>query len=159
MWISLTGLCVVLNWGIWAYSQFHIDSNFHTFFLTAHNVIKVVHRCVCFLYNLYYTGRYRVKGFINPKQELVQLDIHGIWKESALFYQVQFSRHFSSPEPKVPVPFSGRCGCWRRCGINFSHFCVIQTNEADFNQTWHKAFLGDGDSNVFKLRTMSFFKG
>ena len=69
------------------------------------------------------------------------------------------SRLFSSPEPKVSVPFSGRCGFWRRCGINFSHFCVIQKNEANFNQTWPKAFLGDGDFNVFKLRSMSFFKG
>ena len=69
------------------------------------------------------------------------------------------SRLFSSPEPKVSVPFSGRCGCWRRCGINFSHFCVIQKNEANFNQTWHKAFLGDGDSSLFKWRTLPFSKG
>ena len=29
----------------------------------------------------------------------------------------------------------------------------------DFIQTWHKAYMGDGDSNLFKWRATPFSKG
>ena len=33
-------------------------------------------------------------------------------------------------------------------GVNFSHFhLLLQKHWANFNQTWHKAFLGEGDSS------------
>ena len=36
---------------------------------------------------------------------------------------------------------------------------ILQNHQANFNQTWHKAFLGEGDSSLFKWRAMSFTKG
>ena len=44
--------------------------------------------------------------------------------------------------------------------INFSHFHhLLQNHWVNFNQTWHKASLGKGDSSLFKWRTSSFSKG
>ena len=35
--------------------------------------------------------------------------------------------------------------------VNFSHFhLLLQNHWANFNQTWHKASLGEEDSNLFK---------
>ena len=34
--------------------------------------------------------------------------------------------------------------------VNFSHFLLHQNHWANFNQTWHKASLGEGDSCLFK---------
>ena len=36
---------------------------------------------------------------------------------------------------------------------------LFKNHWATFNQTWHKASLGDRDSNVSKWRVMPFFKG
>ena len=44
--------------------------------------------------------------------------------------------------------------------VNFSPFhLLLQNHWANFNQTWHKASLGDGDSSLFKWRAPSFSKG
>ena len=41
--------------------------------------------------------------------------------------------------------------------VNFLHFyLLLQNHWANFNQTWHKASLGEGDSSLFKWRTISF---
>ena len=43
--------------------------------------------------------------------------------------------------------------------VNFSHFhLLLQNHWANFNQTWHKASLGEGDSSLFKWRTPPFSK-
>ena len=40
-----------------------------------------------------------------------------------------------------------------RLSVNFSHFQLLLNNHlANFNQTWHKASLGKGDSQLFKWR-------
>ena len=40
--------------------------------------------------------------------------------------------------------------------VNFSHFhLLLKNNWANFNKTWHKASLGEGDSSFFKWRVMS----
>ena len=40
-----------------------------------------------------------------------------------------------------------------RLFVNFSHFhLLLQNQSTNFNQTWHKAFLGGGDSIFFKWR-------
>ena len=61
---------------------------------------------------------------------------------------------FSSPEPKTQAGFSDhnlseRCHCLRRCivVVNFSHFHLLLQN-----QTWHKAFFGEGNSRLYKRR-------
>ena len=47
-----------------------------------------------------------------------------------------------------------------RLSVNFSYFRLLLKNHwANFNQTWHKASLGDGDSNLFKWRATPFSKG
>ena len=44
--------------------------------------------------------------------------------------------------------------------VNFSHFhLLLQNHWANFNQTWHKASLGKGDSSLFKWRAPPFSKG
>ena len=70
---------------------------------------------------------------------------------------------FSSPEPKAQVSFSyhnwsvvrPRC---RRCKF-FTFSSFLQNHWGNFNQTWHKTSFGEGDSNFFKWRVLSFFKG
>ena len=43
---------------------------------------------------------------------------------------------------------------------NFSHFyLVLKNHQANFNQTWHKASLGEEDLSLFKWRTLLFSKG
>ena len=44
--------------------------------------------------------------------------------------------------------------------VNISNFhLVLQNHLANFNQTWHKASLGEVDLNFFKWRATSFSKG
>ena len=44
--------------------------------------------------------------------------------------------------------------------VNFSHFhLLLQNHLANFNQTWHKAPLGKGDSSFFKWTALPFSKG
>ena len=64
---------------------------------------------------------------------------------------------FSSPEPKAQVSFSDQNlsvivfgvivhGIGIGVVLNFSHFhLLLQNHWANFNQTWHKASLGEGD--------------
>ena len=43
--------------------------------------------------------------------------------------------------------------------INFSNFhLLLQNHWANFNQTWHKASLGKGNSSLFKWRAQPFSK-
>ena len=47
-----------------------------------------------------------------------------------------------------------------RLSVNFSHFhLLLQNHWANFNQTWHKASLGEGNSSLFKRRALPFSKG
>ena len=66
---------------------------------------------------------------------------------------------FSSPELKAQVSFSDHissavCLSVRlsvRLSVNFSHFhLLLQNHWANFNQTWHKVSLGEGNSSLFK---------
>ena len=44
--------------------------------------------------------------------------------------------------------------------INFSHFhLLLQNHWANFNQTWHKASLSEGDLILFKWRARPFPRG
>ena len=75
-----------------------------------------------------------------------------------------------SPEQKAQVSFSDQnlsVVCLHHCCclvvvivVNFSNFHLLLQNQwANFNQTWHKASLDEGDSCLFKLRVPSFSKG
>ena len=43
--------------------------------------------------------------------------------------------------------------------ISWQIFKIFQNFWANFNQTWHKAFLHEGNSSLFKSRAMLFSKG
>ena len=44
--------------------------------------------------------------------------------------------------------------------VNFSHFHpLLQNHRANFNQTWHKASLGEGNSSLFKEGPRPFPRG
>ena len=71
--------------------------------------------------------------------------------------QVSFSDHLSSvvcPSVRLSVRTSV---C---LFVNFSRFhLLLQNHWANFNQTWQKASLGEGDSSLFKWRAPPFSKG
>ena len=61
------------------------------------------------------------------------------------------SKLFSSPELKAQVSFSDRLSSVVCLSVNFSYFrLLLQNHWANFNQTWHKASLGEGDSSQMK---------
>ena len=52
---------------------------------------------------------------------------------------------------KAQVSFSDRLLSVVRLTICLSHFhLLLQNHWANFNQTWHKASLGEGNSSFFK---------
>ena len=56
---------------------------------------------------------------------------------------------FCSREPKAQVSFVDPLSVVVVV-VNFSHFHLVLKNHRDkFNQTWHKASLGKGDSCLF----------
>ena len=58
---------------------------------------------------------------------------------------------FSSPELKAQVSFSDHPYSGVRPSVNFSHFQLLLNNHwANFNQSWHKASLGKGNSKLLK---------
>ena len=62
---------------------------------------------------------------------------------------------FSSPELKAQVSYSGRLSVCK-----LLHFWLLLKNRwANFNQTWHKSSLGEGDSKLLKWRGLPFSKG
>ena len=70
----------------------------------------------------------------------------------------------SSPELKTQVRFSDHLSsvvCPSvHLSVNFSQFhLLLQNHWANFNQTWHKVALGEGDSSLSKWRTTPFPKG
>ena len=36
---------------------------------------------------------------------------------------------------------------------------LVKNHLANFNQTWHKAFLGEGESMFVKIKTPALFQG
>ena len=82
----------------------------------------------------------------------VFLEITSVFSSPELKAQVSFSDHLSSVRPSV---------CLSVClSVNFSHFhLLLQNHWANFNQTCHKASLGEGDSSLFKWRARPFPRG
>ena len=49
---------------------------------------------------------------------------------------------------------------FRSSSVNFPYFGLLLKNRwANFNQPWHKAYLGEGDSSLFKWRAPPFLQG
>ena len=54
------------------------------------------------------------------------------------------------------LSFSDRLLSVVRLSVNFSHFhLLLQNHWADFNQTWYKAPLGEGNSSLTKFKKSS----
>ena len=72
--------------------------------------------------------------------------------EKYMMYHKASKYVFSSPEPKAQVSFSDHnLPVVVVVVVNFSHFhLLLQNYLTNFNQTLHKASLGDGDSSLFK---------
>ena len=129
----------------------------------AHLTKKQVDRNTCrFCY--YFPYRARGPGMKSSQSKNVgeiQLSLCGFHSRVSflkIYYVV-----FSSPELKAQVSFSDHlssvvCLSVRpsvclsvRLSVNFTHFhLLLQNHWAKFNQTWHKASLGKGDSSLFK---------
>ena len=82
----------------------------------------------------------------------------GTWKSLTDFVTLEpedmNSLLFSSPKPKAQVCFLSVVV------INFSHFHLfLQNHWTNFNQTWHKASLDEGDLSLIKWRALPFSKG
>ena len=70
-------------------------------------------------------------------------------RELALRGKIHF-KCFSSCELKAQGNFSVRL-LYICLSVNFSHFhLLLKKHGSIFNQTWHKAFLGEGDTSVYK---------
>ena len=78
----------------------------------------------------------------------VRQSISPVFSSPELKAQVSFSDHLSSVVC-LSVRLSVRLSVC--LSVNFSHFhLLLQNHWANFNQTWHKVFLGEGDSSLFK---------
>ena len=69
----------------------------------------------------------------------------------------------SSPELKAQMSFSDRLPsviCLSvRPSVKFPYFGLLLKNLwANFNQTWHKASLGEGDTSFFQMKGPAFFQ-
>lgn len=89
------------------------------------------------------------------KKYYTTCSLHSHFKSSIMFMNIVFS----SPELKWKFK---RAICLSVsvsvCPfINFLHF--LQNHWANFNLTWHKALLGEGDSNLLKWRAHPLSRG
>jgi hypothetical protein len=77
----------------------------------------------------------------------------------------QYFLLFSSPELKAQVSYSDRqlfvvhLSCRPSVCKLFHFWLLLQNHWANYNKTWHKSFLGGGDSKLFKWRGLPFSKG
>ena len=71
--------------------------------------------------------------------------------EETIQFKLKGHTVFSSPEPKAQMSFSDQnLSVVVVVVVNFSHFHLLENHWAYFNQTWHKASIGEGDSSLFK---------
>ena len=99
--------------------------------------------------------------YIHDSDTTLTFDIKSKFKGFMTWFCAQL---FSSPELKAQVSFSNQnlfvVVIVVGVVVNFSHFhLLLQNHWANFNQTWHKASLGEGNSSLFKLRAPPFSKG
>ena len=80
----------------------------------------------------------------------------GLLKEAFDFVlaEMAFLKFFSSPEPKAQVSFSDQnLSIVRRCCCCHKLLTLSSSSPeplGQFNQTWEKSSLGEGDSSLFK---------
>ena len=75
-----------------------------------------------------------------------------VYKHFQLFSSLEMKAHLPSELSESPVICLSV-----HLSVNFSNFhLLLQNYWANFNQTWHKASLGEGNSSLFKWRTIQF---
>ena len=72
---------------------------------------------------------------------MVSLHACTVFSSTELNAQVSFSDHLQTLNKQVVHEISVS---------TFSHFHLFQNHWANFNQLWHKASLGEGNSSLFK---------
>ena len=98
----------------------------------------------------------------------IYLSDYHIFKGGRAYWVAQYWEHppfplLSSTVPKAQVRVSDhnlsvvRCRC-HRCKL-FTFSSSPEPLGQNFNQTWHKASLGEWDSSLFKWGTTPFLKG
>ena len=107
-------------------------------------------------------------SFSHYKKNSLLFNIHSTEKTTGVaflsFWHISYCI-ISSPTPKVQVSFLIEI-----CPlsfvvvvvvvVNFSHFhLLLQNHWTNFNQTWPKASLGEGNSSLLKWREYVFSKG
>ena len=99
------------------------------------------------------------------KKMLVERGFYTFWSKN-IFINIlmeRFLEPLNSPEPKSQVSFSDHnmsVGRSRRVVVNISHFLLFLKNHiSNFKQTWHKACLGEGHSNLVTWRASPLAKG
>ena len=104
-------------------------------------------------------------------------------KKSYMLWYLHIKKHFSSTELKAKVSISDQLGTkhkgnsnlfnWRAPPFskgdnneianvherNLKTSLLLQNQWSNFNQTWHKACLGEGDSSLFKYRAPPYSRG
>ena len=129
-------------------------------------IVQFVERVTCWLY------------FISSPELKAQVSFSDLSVRPSVCKLYTFSS--SSPEPlgqfqpnlvflgeEDPSLFKWRATPFpkgRQLGNNENKFTtfknlLLQNYWANFNQTWHKVSLGEGDSSLFKWRAPSFSKG
>ena len=87
-----------------------------------------------------------ITGLSMESAEELQVSVLHVQAQYTSFYLTwaESSREFFwLPVFHLPVPLS----------VNFPHFhLLLQNHWVNFNQTWHKASLGEGDSSLFYRR-------
>jgi hypothetical protein len=98
--------------------------------------------------------------------------LHGIWSNSQCKNKLVDNPqtvHFTFPILRKDWPFLAHLSWKLKWAILIAccpssvrkllHFrLLLQNHWANFNQTWHKSSLGEGDSKIFKWRGLTFSK-
>ena len=93
-------------------------------------------------------------GVLNRLQQEVSIQtIELIYNSKIIVFNTVYSINdmYINLLAEAQVSFSDRLWSVVRLTVNFYHLHLLLKNDwLSFNQTWHKASLGEEDSNVFK---------
>ena len=111
-----------------------------------HN-LSVVRRCRC---RLWHCRKLFIFSSCSPEPISTKLGTKHSWVKGT---------QFCSSEGPGLFPRGGNYEIAKIHWRNFKKNLSLQIHWANFNQTWHKAFLGDEESSSFEWMVLPFFKG
>ena len=106
----------------------------------------------------------KVKSYILPKEQTAYRFIRYLHYFLSILLYIISSNFIAHLSWKLKWAFLIACCLSVRLSVcpseNFSHFqLLLQNHLANFNQTCHKASVGEGDSSLFKWRVTPFSRG